>query len=221
MGDLKAELNAHAQLLGQIRLIVLLDSSERAGLAPVPVLHLHMLAYWADVLAPVWNIAAFDGKVLKRQGGPFYPRLQHDLDRLVGLGVVKIEGLSHIRDEENRWRIEGKFSLNKTFAEPIVKAIATAYSTNNLMVFIRELAYAASGLSNVDFERSFAQDATYSDPVIDPGNVVDFGEWQRINYSAAAARAFLGLIPGGSKATPGEMLHLYVRHLQSRIHGVR
>ena len=68
----------------RIRLLLLLDGSERAGLAPINVRRLHTYAYLSNVLAPVWNTRVFDGSLLKRRGGPFYPALQHDLDRLVG-----------------------------------------------------------------------------------------------------------------------------------------
>src|SRR5208337_5409069 len=96
----------------QVRLTVLLDAAEEAGLAPMPVLRLHAFAYLANVLAPVWELPPLEGKVLKRRGGPFYPTLQHDLDRLIGLGVAIIFGVSHVQNEDGHWRLEGSYRLH-------------------------------------------------------------------------------------------------------------
>ncbi len=204
-----------------IRLILLLDAAENAGLIPMPILHLHTLAYMSNVLSPVWDTPALDGKILKRRGGPFYPVLQHDLDRLVGIGVVLISGVSHALDEENHWRLEGSYSLHREFANRILDGIQKFESEHPLMAFLHELAYALSALSDNDLQRMTSQDATYSDPIIDTGNVIDFAEWRNINYSSNAARQFEQLIPGGGGATRGEMLHLYVHHLHRRLYGGR
>ncbi len=75
-----------------------------------------------------------------------------------------------------------------------------------------------SALSDEDLDVAVNQDAAYSDPLVSVGNVLDFGEWRQINYSARAARYFDEVIPGGGHATRGEKLHLYARHLLRRIH---
>lgn len=204
----------------RIRLVVLLDAAEAAGLAPIKILRLHAFAYLSNVLAPVWDLHVLDGKVLKRRGGPFYPSLQHDLDRLVGMGVVVITGLGHARDDDGRWRLEGSYRLNRGFSEPVLRQLNTYEEEVRLVSFVQELAYALSALSDDDLDLAFSQDATYSDPLVSFDNVVDFDERRR-NYSATAAQYFDRLIPGGSRATPGEKLHLYVRHLHRRIHGER
>ena len=161
----------------------------------------------------------FDGKILKRRGSPFYPVLQSDLDRLVGMGVVLISNISHVRDEEKRWRLEGVYHLNHGFADRILKQIVQFESERHLVTFFQELAYALSALSDDDFGSATNQDATYADPVIDAGNVVDFAEWQDVNYSANAARYFERVLPSGTQTTQAEMLHLYFHHLYRRLHG--
>jgi hypothetical protein len=164
---------------------------------------------------------ALDGKVLKRQGGPFYPALQRDLDRLVGAGVAVISGLGHVLDEDRRWRLEGQYRLNPTFAARIIRHLMSFEVERRLTTFLQELAFALSALSDEDLDKAMTEDATYSDPLIEVGNVVDFAEWHRKNYSANAARYFNNLMPGGLTASPGEKLHFYIRHLHSRIHGGR
>jgi len=208
-----------AVLRRRIRLVVLIHTAERAGLAPLPIMHLHMFAYLSNALAPVWEMPVMDGKLLKRRGGPFYPVLQEDLDSLVGMGVATISNLGHVQDEQNRWRLEGSYRLNQEFADRILLQMAQFEEERRLFAFLQELAYALSSLSDDDFGHATTQDATYSDPVIDFGNVVDFAEWQVKNYTANAADQFERRLPGGARANSGEKLHLYLRHLQSRIHG--
>jgi hypothetical protein len=186
---------------------------------PLNIIRLHVFAYLANVLAPVWDMPALDGRVLKRRGGPFYPAMQHDLDRLVGMGVVAITGLGHVRDEEGYWRLEGSYQLNQSFAQRVLARLSTLDEERRLSAFIQELAYALSALSEDDLDLAVTEDATYSDPLVSLGNVIDFDEWRKTNYSANAARYFERLLPGGVSTSPGEKLHLFVRHLHRRISG--
>lgn len=201
----------------RVRLILLLRAAENAGLTPLPILHLHTLAYMSDVLSPVWEVPVFEGKVLKRRGSPFYISLQRDLDRLVGMGVVLVSSISHVLDEDGRWRLEGSYRLHRPFADPILKEVAAYEDEWALASFIQELAYALSALGRDDLTRATSEDATYADPVVDVGNVVDFAEWDQVNCAANAARRFEQILPGGARATRAEMLHLYVRHLYGRL----
>jgi hypothetical protein len=205
----------------RVRLLVLLRAAENAGLVPLKILRLHAYAYLSNVLAPVWDLPALDGKVLKRRGGPFYPALQRDLDCLVGLGMVAISGLGYVRDDDKRWRLEGSYRLNHSFTDAPLRHFLTFEEERRLASFVQELAYALSALSDKDFDQAVSEDATYSDPLVSFGNIVDFEEWRRTNYSANAAREFENLIPREGQATLGEKLHLYVRHLHRRIHGGR
>ena len=208
-----------ASLRRRVRLIMLLHASESAGLAPIGIIQLHSLAYLSNVLAPVWELKPLDGKVIKRQGGPFYPVLQHDLDRLISQGLVLIINLGYRRNYDDRWRLDGNFCLNYRFADPIVKQYYKA--ENHMATFISELAYAFSALSEEDLQSVVSEDATYADQLTAFGNVVDFGEWRTLNYSANAANYFNRLLPGGALPTLGEKLHLYARHLHWRLHGTR
>ncbi len=201
----------------QVRILTLLRAAERAGLVPLDVLALHTFAYLANVLSPVWDMAPMDGKILKRRGGPFYPVLQHDLDRLVGLGVVVISGIGHEVDDDGRWRLRGAFRLNAELAGPALLAIDAFADEQAVSSFMSELGLALSSLPEEEFSRAPMEDATYADTLTTAGNVVDFAEWQRRNFTANAAHRFLDLMPGGIQATQAELLHLYVRHLRSRL----
>ena len=206
-------------LLRRVRLVMLLDAAESAGLVPIKILRLHTFAYLSNVLAPVWDMPVLEGKVLKRRGGPFYPVLQKDLDRLIGMGVATISGVGHIQDEDRRWRLEGAYSLHRPFAQPILNTLALFREESQLHAFILELGYALSCLSNKELDIAVSQDATYSDSLVSVDNIIEFDGYRK-NYSANAAQQFDRFVPGGN-ATLGEKLHLYVRHIHRRIHGGR
>ena len=204
----------------RVRLVVLLDAAEAAGLVPIRILWLHAFAYLSNVLAPVWDLPVLEDAVLKRQGGPFYPELQHNLDRLVGIGVADVSAIGHVQDKSNRWRLDGAYRLNRSFADPILSTLQKFEEEHRIATFLHELGYALSALSDEDLDRAVSEDATYSDRMVTNDNVIEFGPRRGKNYTAAVAHEFSRLIPGGN-ATSGEKLHLYVRHLHRRIHGGR
>lgn len=201
-----------------VRLLMLLEGSERAGIAPIRLHRLHMYAYLSNVLAPVWNARVFEGRILKRRGGPFYPELQRDLDRLVGLGLVQINNLGHIIDKDDQWKLDGAFSLNYELASEALNIIGALPQLRELRAFLLEVAYAVSALSDTELDLVPSEDPTYADSNVAYENVVDFAEWREQNYSANAARYFASV---SKQATPGELLHLYVRHLGRKISGER
>lgn len=210
-----------ASIRRRVRLVVLLDASREAGIDPLPTLRLHLVAYLANVLSPVWDMPSVDGTVLKRRGGPFYPDLQADLDRLVGLGVAKVENLQHQRIDDDHYQIEGSYRLNLAMAEPILIYLHSLPEEAEAAKFIRELVLALSSLSDEEIDLAITEDATYTNPKIGINNVIDFGGLVSTNYSAAAAERVGDLVKTGAIVSAGEKVHLYVRHLRRRLQGAR
>lgn len=199
----------------QARLLLLLEAAEKAGLTPIGVAPLHAFAFLANVLAPVWQMPALDGKILKTRSGPFYPDLQQDLDRLVGLGMVEISDVGHILDLGSRWQLEARFFIRRDLAQPAVDLLSEEWG-EPILPFLVELGYALSALDGIELKNALVEDATYCDPLTSVNNVLDFDEWSKRNPSASAAVYFDNFMPAGIRATPGEKLHLYVRHLRRR-----
>ena len=201
----------------QIRLIVLLNAAEKAGLAPMPLMRLHAFGYFANVLSPLWELEPLDGKILKKRGGPFYPTLQRDLDRMVGTGLIIVSGVQHKKNSEGHWRLEGNYRLNGMFKKEILNCLNNYEEEVKLQIFIQEIAYAISSIDDNELDQAMLEDATYMDPVNGEGNVIDFGEWKDVNYSANSAQSFDFVMP--YPGSPGRKLHLYFRHLYRRAHG--
>lgn len=200
----------------QLRILLILDGCRLAGLSPLAINNLHLLAYLANTLAPVWDIPPMDAKLIKKRGGPFYPDIQGDVDRLIGMGLVEVFHPGHELDEDGRWRVTGAYRINSALAASVVEAADQTGYPDATSAFLRELTYAVSGLALVDVGRIPATDATYADPIVSVGDVIDFGEWRDVNYTANAARHFRHLMPG-QQASSAEMTHMYLRLAAERL----
>ena len=203
----------------KVRLLMLLNAARAAGLTPLPILRLHIMAYLSDVLSPVWHLIPYNGKVLKRKEGPFFPELQYDLDRLVGRGLVRVENIGHVSVGQDRVRLDTSYSINPDLASTVLEFLDSVMEERVVADFMRELALAISAMNDEEIDRAFNQDATYSNNHIGMGNVVDFAEWTNTNFSASAAERIGQLVPTDAQVGPGEKVHLYFRHLRQRLHG--
>jgi hypothetical protein len=200
-----------------VRIALLLDAADRAGLSPIRLTRLHAVAYLSNVLAPVWDLWPLDGKLLKRRGGPFYPDFQRDLDQLVGKGLVLISQVSHVLDEDEHWRLEGAYRLNEEFSGRIIDRLDSFEEEHRTATFIRELLFAVSTMPDGEFDLAVSQDATYMDRANDVGSVIDFNEWRHLNYSLNAAQRFANFTSARQFTTAGEKLHLYIAHIKRRL----
>lgn len=205
----------------KVRLLILLSAARNAGLIPLPASRLHIVAYMADVLSPVWDLDPYDGKVLKRPDGPFFPELQHDLDRLVGSGMVVVSNVGHVSIGQERLQVSSSYSVNMDLSSDVLDHIISIPEEAIAAEFLRELMLAMSAMSDEDIDRAFLQDATYSSKKAGTGTVIDFAEWTETNFSALAADRIGELIPTNAEVGPSEKVHLYFRHLQRRLHGGR
>ena len=201
----------------QARALALLQSAEQAGLTPISVTDFHAFAYFGNVLSPVWDIPPQTRSVMKKQGGPYYPGLQHDIDRLVGLGLVGVEGLKHKKDFAGRWRLEGSFFIyDLKRAKALIQTLTKFTDEERLTRFYRELAFAFANIPTEDRGDSVEEDAVYGVNVGDEV-IIDYAEWQQANYSENAAHYFDQVMPGGPITSATQKLHLYTYHLKRRL----
>ena len=200
----------------KLRVLVILDSAEAVGLDPLPAVPLHTIAYFTDVLAPVWNLPVVDGQMLKRDR-PYYPSLQDDIDRLVGQGVVLVNDLQYVRMSRGGWRAEGNYKLHHQFADRILDVAKGWSSRANEISFIREVVFATSGLGLEGIGNASAADATYSDPLVDLGGMIELERGREQNPSARVALRFGTLLDQAPTLTNAEMINLYVRQLYARM----
>lgn len=202
----------------RLRLITILDSCRRGGLSPVNIATVHGIAYLADALAPVWHLPILDGQILK-QNRPFFPALQADLDSLVGQGVVHVARLTYQFDRDDQsWRLDADYVLAPTWADRILGTASQFEEQAKRIRFVREVTFAASGLGPAGIEDVGLIDAAYSNPQVDLGGIVDIDpDSGQQNATASVALRFADLTQDMGTLTDSELVHLYVRHLYSRM----
>jgi len=211
----------YLQLQRQMRVIAILSGSEEAGIAPLPAADLHLIAYFADALAPVWGLRIVEAQLLKRRSGPLSPGLQRDLDLLVGRRVVRASALRHVRDRDKAWRLDARYALNQDTAQAILRRARAFPEQGDHLRFVQEVVLAVSALGVRGIPAVGREDATYGDDVISDGDMVDISARQgRLNPTARVALRFADLLGPDTIFAPAEMIHLYVRELYGRLKNV-
>ncbi|HSD16069.1 MAG TPA: hypothetical protein VLC71_02260 [Thermomonas sp.] len=210
---------AHASFVDhrrrQIILVGLFDALDRAGVRPVSPTLLHSLWYLSNALAPAWALEPFDAAVLKTSRQPYFPMLQRDLDALVGMGMLKVSGL--VMSDGNKG-LQGQFVLHREFATPVLDVMESIVEEADLLEFLSEVVQALNRLGEDDQRFGMTADATYGDPRIDVGNVVDLGEWIENGAMTKTAEvlAHIGAL-AGRELLPAERMDIYLDHLGRRL----
>lgn len=215
------------------RILQLLDAAERASVTPINTYKFHAFAYLADVLSPVWELPTFTGAVLKMIGGPFYPDLQREVDRLVGMGLVEITNLSYEIRPRKGARMLGNYALR--FGSPYLGPLLAALGGGDelglidardqtLHRFLVELASALARLPDDEIDKAASLDVTYSDRRIATNNLLEFDlvrENGERNLSVVTARRFNAFVPPEVSLSAGEQIFLYATYLGRRINASR
>ena len=198
-----------------VLIVGLFDALDRAGLRPVSAGQLHTLWYLLNALAPVWRLQPFDAALLKTDREPYFPNIQSDLDRLVGMGILVVTRLIPSTDQA---RLKGLFALNRNFADPVLTAMREIEEESNILQFLDEVVQASNRLTQTEQKVALAKDATYGDQSVDTGNVIDLGEWLAHDRSTPTAEV-LEVIErvSGRSMLPAELMEIYVDHLGRRL----
>ena len=202
----------------QVRVLAILSGAQRAAMAPITVGGLHTLAYFADALAPVWDLPILDGQLLKRRSGPFSPAVQADIDALVGRGLVEPSDVRHLKDEDGAWRLNANYQLNPPLANPVLDHAMTLREQGEEIRFIEEVVLAAAALGPDQIPSIVTADAAYGRSYVAAGRMVDVaGDVGIPNVSARVALRFGQLADPAIQLSPAELIHLYVRELNRRL----
>jgi hypothetical protein len=198
-----------------VLIVGLFDALDRAGLRPVSASQLHTLWYLLNALAPAWRLQPFDAALLKTDRQPYFPSIQSDIDRLVGMGMLVVTRLIPGTD---RNRLQGLFSLNRSFADPVLSAMYEIEEESNILRFLDEVVQASNRLTQTEQKVALAKDATYGDQSVDTGSVIDLGEWLTHDRSTPTAEV-LEVIEkvSGRNMLPAELMEIYIDHLGRRL----
>lgn len=205
------------RLLARARAIRMLDSLDRVGATPVRDRDFHVFAYFVNVLSPLWDVVPLEGSVLKDEAGPFFPELQEAVDFLIYGGVAYVSSLDV---QGNRLSIT--IGLNHELHTSLIEAISTLPDEENISDFLDELAFAFTEILPDERDNVATQDAAWSDPKVDSGRVIDFGEWvDSVGRNPAwnVTQQLQEFAPPGVVLARSEKLLMYMRLLQKRSHG--
>lgn len=199
------------------RILMILEAARRAGISPLPAEVFHSIAYFSNILAPIYNIRSIDGKILRLKKGPYYPDLQTQLDWLVLCGLVNISNMKYqyIYDINN-WRLFADYEVNNEKVKHFINKSLLLQDEKKDFEFIFKVSIALSELSNSEISISNEIDATYSDNATDYGNVIDYAEWVSENPSTNAIK-LIHFHFSKIQFTDEAEISFYVRHLLKKI----
>ena len=109
------------------------------------------------------------------------------------------------------------YALNRTFATRVREAALSFDSHRREWAFVQEVVYSASALGLPGIEAAPSSDASYGDPLVDTGGLIDIATTQVPNRSARVAMRFGDLVEPDVAISHSEMVHLYVRELHKRL----
>jgi hypothetical protein len=202
---------------------MLLDSSDYAVISPISTARFHALVYLADVLSPIYKLTSISGVILKRRIGPYFPELQWELDRLVGLGLVEVTQLRPIVEVSDAY-LDACFSLRRELAETILKVVYEDETFCKLRDFFRELAGALGAVPENDLDATTQADVTWETG--HTGTVIDYAQWRAENFSRLSAEGIEELAQKrfGNKdltLSPAAKVNLYVQYLRRAAHDLQ
>ena len=209
------------QVRRRVRIIMLLDAADYAVITPIPLPRFHALAFLADVLSPIYNFVPLTGRIMKRRTGPYFPDLQWEVDRLIGLNLVLPQGLKPVIDGD-RAHIDAAITLHRAFAHEVLQLVYSDQQFSHYRNFFRELAGALSNIDDQELDAATQSDITWR--AGHTGAVIDYAEWRAKNFSSLSTQRLEDMTAtslGIRKVTlsPGAKLNLYVQFLRRAVDG--
>lgn len=178
-----AEQTSKAILVPRMWILLLLDASERSGIAPLSVERLHRLVYLANTLAPVYDLLVPDGYILKYRRGPFFPAVHYDIGRLVAQGLVRATDSRPVKDDLGYW-IFANYGLPVAGMRVVDEALSIE-TVRPKALYLREVALAFAGLESTDRDNAALVDVNYD--AVAENSAVSFGEGDDNLAPAASA----------------------------------
>lgn len=210
--------NAPALLI-RARVLQMMAALTRAGGTPIDAASLHAFAFFSNVLSPLWELEPLDGAILKERSGPYYPALQTEIDWLIGEGLINVVALM---PGPNKMSLGAVFTSMEERARSVLALIRALPDEGATEEFLVELALAYLEIRADRRDDAALADASYSDPSVALGRIIDFAEWVKPttdNPSWNTAESFQRYMPEGVTLDRAEKLLMYMRLLRRRANG--
>lgn len=209
------------RLRRRVRVLMLLDAADYAILSPLSIARFHALAFLADILSPLYDFVPLTGRIEKRRIGPYYPDLQREVDRLVGLSLIIPSKLRPVV-EAKRAYIDACLMLERPRAAVVLALIYAEQIFLEQRDFFRQLATALSDIDDQDLDEATQSDVTWGSGA--KGALIDYGEWRARNFSRMSADrieevATTGILKQSGTLSPAAKVNLYVQYLRRVANG--
>lgn len=186
-------------------LLMLLEGAERNGISPVHMEQLHRYIYLANVLSPVCMLIMPESYTIKHMRGPYFPKAQWDIGRLILQDFVESKSFKPFSDEDGFW-LSADFRITKKGIIFVSELTEYAYFHEQAN-YLREFMSACSlipaqkinTITQMDFHYAAASD----------GYGVRFSEME----GNLSKEAVVLMFPDERVYTPTEGVHRYINYL--------
>ena len=192
-------------------ILAILAGVEKAGASPLGIRQFNLLAYFSNSVSRCYDIEPLDPTILKERAGPLYPQLMWDIDRLVGMRLVRVTNLV-IAPEG------GARSVSYAITHAGLIHLKTCIELSNEMVSVSTALSSAAvafcrSRKGISTESLQTKDANFSDSKFGDGDVVDFGQWDIYNATANAVDYVKENVESPFSADTNLAVNLYAQYL--------
>ncbi|MBE1237406.1 hypothetical protein IHV25_07065 [Phaeovibrio sulfidiphilus] len=200
-------------LAARMWLLMLLDASERIGIAPLSAQRLHRLVYLANAMAPVYDLLTPDGYLLKYKRGPFFSEVQWDMDRLCAQGLAAASNFKTQRDGLGWW-FEADYNLTPVGMKAVDRALELS-EMEKKAIFLREVVRAFASVIKDEAVKEEQDDMVLMDVSYDRADdesPIDFHTASH-NLTVLAADEIARQVGNEETASRRQTVHVYLRYL--------
>jgi hypothetical protein len=196
----------------RVWLTLLMHAAARAGLTPFPKARFHRLVFLSNCLAPLFEATPNSAHIVKYKHGPFYPRVQHELDRLATMGIFEISDV-HYTHGKDGWWLDAHYGLGHA-AKSVIEYVHRVEYGRRLGEYLDEVATGFATVKRDALDDLALNDENYARPGAGEYGFIDFSERER-NFSLKTAEDFRTVLPKGLVPTQKEEVFLYMRFLEA------
>ncbi|ASF49124.1 hypothetical protein [Methylophaga nitratireducenticrescens] len=198
-------MNSNPFLASRAWLLMLLEGAERNGINTIQMEQLHRYIYLANVLSPVCMLVMPESYTLKHMRGPYFPKAQWDIGRLILQGFVESKNFKPFSDDNGFW-LAADFRITKR-GILCIKTLAEYSYFREQANYLREFMSACSLIPTQKINTITQLDFHYA--AASEGEGVKFSEME----GNLSKKAVVLMFPEDRVYTPTEGVHRYINYL--------
>ncbi len=154
--------------------LCLLEQATIVGIAPATRDVLFALAYFANCAADAFDAPASQSVLIKQEGGPQYPRVVENLDRLVGTGLAKV---SNVVSTMGLRKMSVQYFAASRATDLLNEICSDSVAFSLMRNFHRFSAISFGELGIGNLIAGARAEASYSDAAVGFGDLINLGEF--------------------------------------------